>query len=126
MLTLLQHAAIASLLLPPTLIVTPPSPPPPTPPPSNPPSTPPPAPSTGSVTLSWTLGAEPDLAGYKVFVGTSSGLYSYSGSPFVIGRVNSYTVSNLPKGSTYFFAVAAYDNAGNTSALSAEVSKSLY
>jgi hypothetical protein len=38
----------------------------------------------------------------------------------------SYTVSNLPKGQTYFFAMSAYDSAGNESALSAEVSKSLY
>jgi len=38
----------------------------------------------------------------------------------------SYTVSNLPNGQTYFFALSAYDSAGNESALSAEVSKTLY
>jgi hypothetical protein len=44
----------------------------------------------------------------------------------VIGKVSSYTISNLPKGQTYYFALSAYDNAGNESSLSAEVSKTLY
>jgi hypothetical protein len=44
----------------------------------------------------------------------------------VTGNVTTYTVSNLPKGQTYFFAVSAYDSVGNESALSAEVSKSLF
>jgi hypothetical protein len=35
-------------------------------------------------------------------------------------------MSDLPNGQTYFFAISAYDNAGNESVLSAEVSKSLY
>jgi hypothetical protein len=78
------------------------------------------------VTLTWTANGEPDLAGYKVYVGTASGTYSFPGSAFLTGEVTSYTVSNLPKGQTYFFAISAYDNAGNESALSAEVSKSLY
>ena len=110
-LNLLQNAAISSLLQPPTPVVS-------TPPPSSP--------STGSVTLSWTANGEPDLAGYKIYVGTVSGTYNYPGSPFVTGKVTSYTVSNLPKGQTYVFAMSAYDSAGNESVLSAEVSKSLF
>jgi len=43
-----------------------------------------------------------------------------------VGNVTSYVVSNLAKGSTYFFAVAAYDTSNNESLLSAEVSKSVY
>jgi len=78
------------------------------------------------VTLTWTANGEPDLAGYKVYVGTASDTYSLPGSPFVAGKVTSYTVSNLPKGQTYYFAISAYDSAGNESALSAEVSKTLY
>jgi hypothetical protein len=35
-------------------------------------------------------------------------------------------MTNLPVGQTYFFALSAYDNAGNESPLSAEVSKSIY
>ena len=113
-LNLLRNPALASLLQPP---------PPPPPSTSTPP---PPSPSTGNVTLTWTANGEPDLAGYKVYVGTASGTYNAPGSPFVVGKVARYTVSNLPKDQTYFFAMSAYDSAGNESALSAEVSKSLY
>ena len=78
------------------------------------------------MTLTWTANRESDLAGYKVYVGMASGTYSFPGSAFVIGKITSYTVSNLPKGQTYFFAISAYDNAGNESGLSAELSKSLF
>ena len=78
------------------------------------------------MTLTWAANVEPDLAGYKIYVGTNSGTYNFPGSPFVIGKVSSYTISNLPKGQTYNFALSAYDNAGNESSLSAEVSKTLY
>lgn len=108
---LLQNSAIVSLLQPPTTVVITP---------------PPPSPSTGNVTLTWTANGEPDLAGYKIYIGTASGTYDAPGSAFETGKVTSYTVSNLPKGQTYFFAISAYDSAGNESALSAEVSKSLF
>ena len=78
------------------------------------------------MTLTWAANREPDLAGYKIYVGTASGTYSFSGSPFLTGTVTSYTISNLPKGETYYFAISAYDSAGNESVLSAEVSRSLY
>jgi hypothetical protein len=92
---------------------------------------PPPTTNTSSTTntsaiLSWTLGTESDLAGYKVYVGTTSGTYSYPGSPFTVGKASTYTISNLPIGQTYFFAISAFDTAGNTSALSPELSKSIY
>lgn len=92
------------------------------------PSSAPPATSsgTGGATLSWTLNSETDLAGYKVYVGTASGLYSYPGSPIVIGRTDNYAISGLPVGQTYYFAISAFDNSGNESALSSEVSKSIY
>lgn len=79
-----------------------------------------------SAILSWDLGSESNLAGYKIYVGTASGTYSYPGSPFTIGKLNTYTISNLPTGQSYFFAVSAFDTSGNNSALSAEVSKSIY
>jgi hypothetical protein len=131
-LNLLQNSAITSLLQPSTPVVsTPPSPPPPSTPPSAPPptplpSSPPASPSTGTVTLTWAANVEPDLAGYKIYVGTNSGTYSFPGAPFVTGNVTSYTISNLPKGQTYYMAISAYDSAGNESVLSAEVSRSLY
>jgi len=89
-------------------------------------NTPAPVQQTGNAVLSWNIGTENDLAGYKVYVGTRSGTYSYPGSPFTIGRITTYTIDSLPLGQTYYFALSAYDKVGNTSALSAEVHKSIY
>ncbi|WP_425464133.1 fibronectin type III domain-containing protein [Nitrospira lenta] len=109
---------LANLLQPSTPAITPtPTAPPPT--------SPPPVSSTGSVTLSWSANGESDLAGYKIYFGTSSGNYTSSGSPAVIGKVTSYTVTGLQRNTTYFFALSAYDSAGNESALSGEASKSI-
>lgn len=72
------------------------------------------------------MNSETDLAGYKVYVGTAPGLYSYPGSPIVIGRTDNYAITGLPVGQTYYFAISAFDDSGNESALSSEVSKSIY
>jgi len=85
-----------------------------------------PQPLTGSAVLSWDLGPETDLAGYKVYVGTQSGSYNYPGSPFTVGRVTSFAINNLAVGQTYFFAISAYNTSGSNSSLSSEVSKSTY
>jgi len=82
--------------------------------------------TNNSAILTWTLGTETDLAGYQLYVGTSSGTYNYPGSPFTVGKVDTYTINNLPIGQTFFFAVSAVDTTGNASALSAEVTKSIY
>lgn len=78
---------------------------------------------TTPTTVTWIANAESDLAGYKVYVGTSSGLY---GAPIDVGKVTSYTLANLKVGATYYFSVTAYDVNGNESIHSAEVSKSIY
>jgi len=81
---------------------------------------------TGSAVLSWDLGPEVDLAGYKVYVGTQSHTYDYPGSPFTVGRLTSFTINNLAPGQTYFFAISAYNTSGSNSSLSSEVSKSIF
>jgi hypothetical protein len=121
---------------PPSTTPPPPSttPPPPPPPPSSPlpiggaggvtPPPPPPTPTTASLSVSWTGNTEADLAGYRLYVGTSSGVYN---QPIQVGKsTTSYVVTGLPKGQTYFIAVSAYDTTGNESQKSAEVSKSLF
>lgn len=112
----------AALLQPSTPVV---DPSPETPPSATPPSSPPPVSSTSSATLSWSPNSDSDLAGYKIYFGTASENYTAPGSPTVIGKVTSYTVTGLQRNTTYFFALSAYDSAGNESALSAEVSKSI-
>ena len=78
--------------------------------------------TTGSIGLSWTANIEPDLAGYKVYIGTQSQLYS---PPITLGPVAAYNATNLTTGRTYYFCVSAFDNAGNESPCSTEVSKPL-
>lgn len=93
----------------------------PPPPPPAPPS-PPPAPSNGIATLTWSANTEADLAGYKLYVGTKSGVYSQVLS---VGKGTAYSIT-LQKGTTYFFSLTAYDKTGNESARSVEVSRSIY
>jgi len=58
-----------------------------------------------------------DLAGYKVYVGTSPGNYQES---FDAGSQQSWTVGDLAAGNTYYFAVTAYNTSGEESAYSNE------
>lgn len=74
------------------------------------------------IVLGWNANTESDLAGYKVYVGLASKTY---GAPFLVPlpHAPSLTVIGLPIGQTVYFAVTAYDNAGNESVFSNEVSK---
>ena len=69
--------------------------------------------------ISWTPNIERDLAGYRVYYGTSSSHYDH-----VIGAgiTPSVDVIRLRQGRTYYFAVTALDVSGNESFLSQEVS----
>ncbi|HSB51987.1 MAG TPA: fibronectin type III domain-containing protein, partial [Dissulfurispiraceae bacterium] len=62
-----------------------------------------------------------DLAGFKVYRGTSSRRYSTSVD---VGNVRSYTLQNLSPG-THYFSVTAYDASRNESTFSNEVSKTV-
>jgi hypothetical protein len=73
------------------------------------------------VTLSWTPNIESDLAGYKVYHGTTSRIY---GTAVDIGKQTSYVVTGLGLG-THYFALTAYDTSGAESGFSNEVSKVL-
>ncbi len=70
------------------------------------------------ITSSWDANTEADLAGYKVYYGTVSGNYTVS---LDVGNATSATIDSLDFNTTYFFAVTAYDNAGNESDFSDEV-----
>ncbi len=102
------------------------TPPPPPPSPTGSTTTPPPPPpsgtATGTVTVTWNANTEADLRGYRVYVGTASGVRSQS---FDVGNVTS-TRLTLPLGSTYWFSVTAYDSSGNESSPSGEISRSLF
>ena len=69
--------------------------------------------------LAWDANTESDLAGYKIYYGTSSGQY---GTPKDAGNVTTYALTGLTAGTTYFIAATAYDTSGNESTKSNEVS----
>ena len=79
------------------------------------------------VTLSWDPPAVSadgtplqDLAGYFVYIGSEPLKYSQR---IDVGNVTTYHIDSLTPGSTYYFAVSAYDISGNESDYSFEVSK---
>jgi len=72
-----------------------------------------------TVTVSWDPNSETDLAGYKIYYSVNSRDYNNSVD---VGNVTSFTISGLTTGITYYFAVTAYDFAGNESGFSQEVS----
>ncbi|GMQ87291.1 MAG: hypothetical protein BMS9Abin08_0491 [Gammaproteobacteria bacterium] len=85
---------------------------------------------TGTAALSWTPpmtnedgSVLDDLAGYKVYYGTSSGSYSSSITVNNPG-IASYVVDNLLPG-THYFVVTAYDTSGNESGYSNQASKAI-
>jgi hypothetical protein len=78
-----------------------------------------PAAHAATAALSWDANTEPDIGGYIAFWGTSPGSYDNQAD---VGNVTSYPITGLSEGTTYYFAVKAYDTSTNTSAFSAEVS----
>src|SRR5256886_14109836 len=78
--------------------------------------------SAAQVTLAWDPNTETDLAGYKLYYGTSSGSYP---SSVDVGNLTSYTLSGLLEGRTYYFAATAYDLNVSESGFSNEASKAL-
>jgi len=74
--------------------------------------------------LAWDPVDADTLAGYKIYYGTQSRTYL---TPIAIGTQTTYTfpAGFLQAGRTYYFAVTAYDNEGNESDYSNEVSKTM-
>ena len=72
-----------------------------------------------SISLEWDANTESDLAGYKIYVGTESGVYA---SNTDVGDVLENEMQNLIPGTTYFFVATAYDTSGNESGYSNEIS----
>ena len=75
-----------------------------------------------TVDLQWSPNSEDDLAGYKVFHGTQSGVYGF---PVFVGKSTTHHMDNLSPDTTHYFAITAYDETGNESDPSQEVSKTI-
>ena len=70
------------------------------------------------VTLEWDPVTQSNLAGYKLYVGTASGVYGRSISA---GLTTSCVVNDLLGGHTYYFAATASNTSGVESAKSNEL-----
>ena len=70
------------------------------------------------VTLGWNASTSPYVTGYSLHDGTTSGNLTNS---INAGNITSYTMTGLSAGTTYYFAVVAYDGAGDQSADSNEI-----
>ena len=75
--------------------------------------------NAASLTLAWNPNAEPDIAGYVLYWGTQSGVYTSNSN---VGNVTAKQVTGLADGTVYYFAVKAYNMAGLMSGYSSEVS----
>ena len=76
-------------------------------------------PGTQPVILGWDASPDPTVAGYHLYVGTASGLYSQE---IDVGTNTQYTVTGLVAGSTYYFSATSYDASGIESSYVPEVS----
>jgi len=91
-----------------TLVITPPLPPT--------------QPGTSVATLAWDPLNDSTLYGYKVYIGTTPGLYTRA---ITVESTPSATIDSLSAGTMYYFAVSAYNGAGE-SPVSNEVSTVIY
>ncbi len=78
-----------------------------------------PAGATQSVTLVWNSSTNTDAAGYNIYYGPASGIYT---NVFSVGNVTNATVSGLADGTTYYFAAKAYNSSDVESGFSNEAS----
>ena len=76
---------------------------------------------SANVSLAWNANSEPNIAGYKVYYGTTSHVYDWV---LDVGKVTTFTVTGLTAGLTYYFVVTTYDTSNLESAYSNQVSTS--
>jgi hypothetical protein len=74
--------------------------------------------AASTLTLAWDPSAGPNIAGYRLYYGPSSGNYT---NVVAVGNATSVTLSNLVSGATYYIAATAYDTANLESDFSNEV-----
>ena len=84
--------------------------------------------TSATATLAWDAVQAATLSGYRIYYGTSPGLYfqSLGNGLTVSNNVTTYTVTGLSSGITYYFAATAFDMLGNESGYSAEVFKVIH
>ena len=74
---------------------------------------------SSQVTIAWDANSQPQVTGYKLCYGTSSGQYTANTD---VENQTTVTLSGLQAGTGYFFAATAYDSYSNESNYSHELS----
>src|SRR5207253_1279271 len=59
----------------------------------------------GNMTLAWDADSDPSVVGYRLYSGTTTGVYTQTTE---VGSALSVSASNLAGGTTYFSVVTAY------------------
>jgi len=80
-----------------------------------------------SVTFRWDANSEADLAGYRLYQTSTSGVYTYGDGnqvDTIAAGTETTTLESVPDG-TLFWVLTAYDTQGNESGPSNEVSATL-
>jgi hypothetical protein len=67
---------------------------------------------SGTISLAWDPASDPNLAGYRVYYGSSPGTYTQT---LDVGKTTSATVTGLADCSTWYLSVKAYNTAGAVS-----------
>ncbi|MSP12522.1 MAG: hypothetical protein EXR62_06145 [Chloroflexi bacterium] len=81
------------------------------------------APANQALVIQWQRSLEPDVAGYHVWVGTASHIYSRVEDVQPAGPDTTYyELSQLTNGTQYYLALSTYDFSGNESGKSLEIS----
>lgn len=70
------------------------------------------------VSLVWDPSTDPNVAGYRVYYGTSRGSYFWV---IDVGKASTCTISNLAEGTVYFIAATGYDSSAIESDFSDKV-----
>ncbi len=73
------------------------------------------------IRISWQANSEKDVAGYKVYYGTASGDYD---NVIDVGNVTTVDIGDL-ENANFFFAITAYNTAGEESGYSEEMQVSI-
>jgi len=76
----------------------------------------------GTLSLAWNANPEPGVAGYILYYGTTPGSYTASVN---VGNRTDYTFTEPQAGRAYFFALQAYNVAGQGGPLSIEISSTI-
>jgi hypothetical protein len=82
--------------------------------------------TTATAALTWNPSGASNLGGYRLYYGTAPGQYTQAaGQGLNVGKVNTYTLTGLGRGTRYYFAVTAFDVSNKESGFSNEVFKDI-